>query len=98
MPVDFTRREGLVAHLEALASEPHPGKALAVFLGNRFRPGSLSDVVVATGEDVAADADFRRALAALAAPSLLLATVSRDGRFRLVSRGARVIRSFLRHG
>jgi hypothetical protein len=89
VPVDFTRREGLIEHMAALASEAHPGKALASFWATASAQGPLSDVVVVTGEDVAADTDFRQALAAVGIPSLLLATVGRDGRFRLVSRGAK---------
>ena len=89
VPVDFTRREGLIEHLGALTPDAHPGNALAPFLAAVSARGPQADVVVVTGEDVAADADFRRALAALEAPSLLLATVNRAGRFRLVCRGAR---------
>jgi len=86
VPVDFTQREGLVKHMEALAPDAHPGNALQAFLAAVSARGEFLDIVVVTAEDVAADAEFRQALAGLKAP-LLLATVSRDGRFRLVSRG-----------
>jgi hypothetical protein len=50
---------------------------------------SLADVVVVTGEDVAADRDFQAAVAGLALPSLYLATVNREGRFRLIAKPPR---------
>jgi hypothetical protein len=89
VPVDFSRREGLIAHLEALSADAHPGDALAAFAEAISAQGEASDAVLITGEDVAADAEFRQALAAMAAPSLLLATVGRDGRFRLTARAGK---------
>jgi hypothetical protein len=89
VPVDLTRREGLVEQMAALALDPHPGDALMPFVEAVSAQGPVADLVLITGEDVAADADFRRMLAALAVPSLFLATVSRDGRFRLVARSAK---------
>ncbi len=55
----------------------------------------LTDAVVVTGEEAAADRSFQRAIAALDVPSLWLATVNREGRFRLIScraRHTRVVR------
>jgi hypothetical protein len=88
-PVTLTQREGLIAHLEALEPDAHPGDALAAFSTAVRRQGDLVDAVVVTGEDVAADPAFRQAIAALEVPALLLATVNREGRFRLASYGAR---------
>lgn len=48
-----------------------------------------TDVVLITGEDVLADPDFRRRLAESDLTSFYIASVSRDGRFRLASRTAR---------
>lgn len=93
-PVDLISREGLIRHLQALEPEAHPGEALPAFLSAVEEKGDLSEVVLVTGEDVAADADFQRALAAQNIPAFHLATVDRDGRFRLVSRalhGAKVV-------
>ena len=42
-----------------------------------------------TGEDVAADHAFQQAIAAIEMPALLLATVNREGRFRMMSCGVR---------
>jgi len=88
-PVTLTQREGLIAHLEALEPDAHPGDAFEAFLTAVSKPADLLDAVVVTGEDVAADPQFQQAIASLEVPSLLLATVSRAGRFRLVSWGAR---------
>ena len=83
-PVTLTRREGLVAHLEALETDAHPGNALPAFAAALPERGQLADAVVVTGEEAAADRPFQQALAALEVPSLWLATVNREGRFRLV--------------
>ena len=68
---------------------PIPGRSLAAFAATASAEAGLLDAVIVTGEDVAADHDFQRSLAALELPSVLLATVSREGRFRLVSQGRR---------
>ena len=88
-PVTLTRREGLVAHLEALETDAHPGDALPAFAAALPERGQLADAVVVTGEEAAADRPFQQALAALEVPSLWLATVNREGRFRLVLRRGR---------
>ncbi|MBX3470775.1 MAG: hypothetical protein KF878_28235, partial [Planctomycetes bacterium] len=86
-PLDLTTREGLLAHLEALDPTPHPGAALAAFVE---RAGEGERLLV-THED-ALD-DLRPALeqAARRGP-LLVATVARDGAYRLrafTARGAK---------
>ena len=88
-PVTLTQREGLIAHLEALEPDAHPGDALAAFLAAVTKQGDLMDAVIVTGEEVAADRAFQQAIAALEVPALLLATVNREGRFRLASCSAR---------
>ena len=89
VPVDFTKREGIVAHLEALEPHAHPAQALTPFFAAVLAGGLLADVVVVTGEDVAADKEFRQALAAMKLSAVLVATVSRQGQFRLISCGSR---------
>ena len=59
-PVTLTRREGLLAHLEALEPDAHPGDALPAFLAAVSKDGDLTDAVIVTGEDVAADRAFQR--------------------------------------
>ena len=83
--VTLTRREGLIAHLEALEPDAHPGDALPAFSAALPKRSELTDAVVVTGEEAAADRSFQRAIAALDVPSLWLATVNREGRFRLIS-------------
>jgi hypothetical protein len=93
--VSLADRAGVVAHLEALEPEAHPGTSLAAFAATAAAEDGLLDALIVTGEDVAADRDFQRSLAALELPAVLLATVSREGRFRLVShvrRGSKLLR------
>lgn len=95
VPVSFADRAGLVAHLETLEPEAHPGASLAAFAATASLEAGLLDSVIVTGEDVAADHDFQRSLAALELPAVLLATVSREGRFRLLAhsrRGSKLVR------
>ena len=89
VPVSLADRAGVVAHLETLEPEAHPGRSLAAFAATASAEAGLLDAVIVTSEDVAADHDFQQSLAALELPSVLLATVSREGRFRLVSQGRR---------
>ena len=86
-PADLITRAGLIEQLAALETEAHPGAALEAFFAALGEdPG---DAVLVVTEETAADPDFRRALADLGPVSLYLATVSRDGRFELWSRGPR---------
>jgi hypothetical protein len=89
VPVSLADRAGVVAHMEALEPDVQPGMSLAAFAAAASYEAGLLDAVIVTGEEVAADHDFQRSLAAVELPSLLLATVSREGRFRLVSQGRR---------
>ena len=70
-PVALTQREGLIAHLEALEPDAHPGDALGAFLAAVSKTGDLLDAVVITGEDAAADRAFQQAIAALASARAL---------------------------
>ena len=87
--VSLTQREGLIAHLEALEPEVHPGDAIEAFLAAVSKQGDLVDAVVVTSEDVVEDLHFQQAIDSRELPSLLLATVSREGRFRLISWSSR---------
>ena len=75
--------------METLEPDAHPGMSLAAFAATASAETGLLDAVIVTNEDVAADHNFQRSLAALELPSVLLATVSREGRFRLISQGRR---------
>ncbi len=86
---DLTAREGIVSHLEALEPSPHPGAALPVFLEAVRAAGGASDAVLVTHEDVLDDPDFRAALSAVGDEALYVATVARDGGYRLYAVSAR---------
>ena len=87
--VSLADRAGVLAHLEKLEPDAQPGRSLAAFARAASAEEGLLDAVIVPAEDVAADHDFQQSLAALELPSVLLATVSREGRFRLVSQGRR---------
>lgn len=87
VPVDLTSRAGLVAHLGALDPYVHPGEALPAFV--RELAGALHDVFLITGEDVLADSEFRENLGDAGLAPLYIASVNRQGDFRLLARGAR---------
>lgn len=87
VPIDLTAAAGLRAHLSVLNPQVHPGDALPAFaaaLGD-----GAHDVVLVTGEDVLQDPRFRRALSESGLTSLILASVSRAGRLRLIERSPR---------
>ncbi len=58
-PVDFTSREGLVAHLGALATAVHPAAALTALIDQIEAPGA-TDAILVTTEDTLLDAEFSR--------------------------------------
>jgi hypothetical protein len=87
--VDLTTRQGLVDHLGTLEPEPHPGAALRPLLAILDEREMPHDLVLITAEDVLADRNFQRALAACEPWPLHVATVRRDGRFELLLCGAR---------
>ncbi len=89
IPIDLSSREGLVAHLESLETDVHPGRSLDEFF-QHVRQSELSgDVVLVTTETVLGDPDFQQKLNDADAPPLYLATVDREGRFQLWSRSLR---------
>jgi hypothetical protein len=82
-PVDLTTREGLVAHLEALEPEPHPGEALAGFLAACGGEEGPTTAILVTHEDVLGDPDFRPQIGVLGDHGFHAATVAHDGTYRL---------------
>lgn len=94
-PVDLTTRAGLTEHLAALDPDLHPGEALDAFQRATTNWDRAAEPVLITNEDVVADPQFRQALGESGIVPLLMATVNRDGRFRLSERtlhGERVVR------
>ncbi|MCA8995576.1 MAG: hypothetical protein KDA80_01265 [Planctomycetaceae bacterium] len=91
--VDLSTKEGLTKHLESLRPEIHPGAALPEF--RRTIEESEQEIVLIVGEDTLADGEFREQLLHAELPDLFLASVNREGRFRLTSktrRGERLVR------
>jgi hypothetical protein len=84
VPVDLTTRQGLIDHLAALETEPHPGAALRPLLAILEERETPHDLVLVTAEDVLADRAFQRDLATCEPWPLHVATVRRDGRFELL--------------
>ena len=82
-PVDLTTREGLVAHLEALEPEPHPGKALEGFLEACGGEEGPTAAILVTHEDVLHDPDFSTRVSVLGDHGFHAATVASDGTYRL---------------
>jgi hypothetical protein len=96
--VDLTRREGLIRHLEALECDADPALALPAFERAIVKVAATparSEAVIVTSEKAAADREFQHRLAAMNIPTLYLATVSREGRFRLTARNMRGSRFLL---
>lgn len=94
-PVDLFHREGLIRHLAALETEPHPGRALDAFVRLAREQDGVTDAMLITHEDCVADAELLRALHAAAETGLFVATVGRNGSFRLSqwsSRGHKCLR------
>ncbi|MGE3779792.1 MAG: hypothetical protein AB7F89_21575, partial [Pirellulaceae bacterium] len=82
LPVDLATREGLVAHLESLTPDRHPGAALESLWRNAQAWASTdasADFILITTPDTLADAEFQRALGTLAPWPLQVATVERSG-------------------
>ncbi len=91
--VDLGSREGLLEHLSALEGAPHPGAALEAFLAEtaaRAPDGGTTEAILITHPDAVADPELQATLRGLPDQHrLLIATVDRDGRYRLVARTAR---------
>ena len=83
-PVDLLSREGLIAHLSALETEPHCGQALPAFVTALPEDGQNQAVLI-THADALNDAEFRHALAKSPSTPGFIATVDRSGRFELYS-------------
>lgn len=93
-PVDFSRREGLVAQLAALDDGWQPGPALATLRRVGSQGPDEAEILLVTAEDVLDDPEFQASLTPLAEPALFVATVNRAGRFRLqvrTKRGRRLL-------
>jgi len=84
--VDLTTRQGLIDHLKVLRPESHPARALGDLNRHVSKLDGDIDTILITGNDVAADDEFRRELAEWNPEISFLITVSRGGEFRLMQR------------
>ncbi|MGD9127067.1 MAG: hypothetical protein PVH19_06780, partial [Planctomycetia bacterium] len=94
-PVDLTTRAGLVKHLATLEPELHPGDALRAFLDTVADSEEATEPVLVITEDAFESSEFRKAVASQDINLLHVATVNRDGQFRLIEktgRGHKMIR------
>lgn len=89
IPVDFSRAEGITAHLGELDHRAHPGAALPAFVKTILAESMTSDAILITGEDVLADWEFCQQLNAAHLESLYIAVVQRNGAFRMLHRTLR---------
>lgn len=87
-PVDLTTRNGLIEHLAALEPDLHPGAALAAFRAE-FEDSLGSEPVLVTTDEVVADSQFLAEIGQAGLAPVLLASVGRNGSFRLVERSGR---------
>lgn len=88
-PVDLTTRAGLVEHLAALEPDLHPGSALAAFESEIATAANPAEPLLVVSEEVLEDAHFRAQLHECELVPLHVATVNREGRFRLFERSLR---------
>jgi len=83
--VNILTREGMIALLESLEVNAHPGEALAGFLHSEGEEDKATDRILITHEDVLADPDFRQCLASCDVDMLYVASVGRQGHYTLQS-------------
>ncbi|MEZ5300988.1 MAG: hypothetical protein R3F11_10110 [Verrucomicrobiales bacterium] len=89
VPSDLATRDGLVAHLAALDTAPHPGGVLAEFADRWADERDAADLVVITHANCLADPEFQRAVeGAVAGGPLFVAAVDGEGRYALHSYAA----------
>jgi hypothetical protein len=86
---DFTTRAGVVTHLEALDYSAHPGRAFSALVAELEDAEEGQELVLVTSEEALSDLEFLTTLAKLPRDaSLFIATVNREGRYRLQARTA----------
>ncbi len=95
VPIDLTTRVGLVEHLATLEPELHPGNALGAFLASVSNSEEAAEPVLVITEDAFESPEFQKTVASQDIELLHVATVNRDGQFRLIertSRGQKMVR------
>ncbi|MBN2713955.1 MAG: hypothetical protein JXR97_16165, partial [Planctomycetes bacterium] len=86
-------REGIASALAHITRHRHPGKEFSTFVSDQ-EDGEASQRVVIMSEDAWLDHEFQKSLPKSIHPETFVATVERDGKFRLrkVGEGSRIIR------
>lgn len=87
--VDLTRQTGLAEHLAALETDLHLGRSLPALERARQAQDLPSDLVLITTDDALADEEFRQLLRGSELHGSWIATINREGRFRLLEFGRR---------
>ncbi len=83
-PIDLTRRGGLESHLSVLEPASHPGASLNDFAANvNDREAGDCDPILITHPDVLTDPEFLSAVRFANLSAMYVATVDREGSFRL---------------
>ncbi len=82
-PVDLFTREGVMEHLSALGTAPHPGSSMPSFLQTAAGGDEPAEAILITHSDVPEDPDFRKQMEQLSKLDLFIATVNGAGAFHL---------------
>lgn len=93
--VDLTTEDGLIEHLSVLEPDPHLADALPEFSKRIEDSVDPVEAILLMPDEVLEDGEFTQFLRGLDVDHLYLATVSRQGEFRLVerrSRGEKLVR------
>ena len=87
--VDLTTEEGLIDHLAVLEPDPHLADALPEFSKRIENSEEPVEAILVMPEDALSDDEFAHSLRSLDVDHLYLATVGRQGEFRLTERRTR---------
>ena len=81
-PFDITSRDGIHSHLRFLGTDAYPA-AVERFLDEYAAQSTSTDAVIITCDDTIADEHFQRLLSKRERGSFFVASVARDGTFKL---------------
>ena len=84
--VELLTRPGIVDHLATLEADLHLGEAISAFFDSLADNAASIEPILLMTEDGLTDLAVQTALRRAAVPQLFLATVNRDGRFRMYQR------------
>ena len=84
---DLTTRSGLAAHLSVLEADLHLAAAIPAFLEKIKDDGTAVEPILVMPEDALQEEAVQQALRRIDLPQLFVATINREGVFRLAERG-----------